>query len=130
MSPTTLAAPIRLRADDGTAPGQVSQPVDAMKPLFDEAILLGVTDPWRRSGMAQDLLEQAKILAAMAQRIRDGAVRVLIEEQNAPRTRVALHLGVSIGRISQLVTSKGRARGGRAADERTAPISACRAVQS
>lgn len=130
MSQTSLAGPIRLRFEADATSEQKDQAIQTLGPLFDEAVLLGIDDPWRRSGLAQDLLDQSKVLAGMALRIRDSAVRVLIQEEKAPCSRVALHLGVSISRISQLVRPGGRKRGGRAADERTAPISACRAVQS
>jgi DNA-directed RNA polymerase specialized sigma subunit len=72
---------------------------------LDQAALLDVADPWRRSQLADELVKQLRALASVVLQIRSEAVRELVHQHGAPRSRVARHLGVSRARVSQLVSA-------------------------
>jgi predicted XRE-type DNA-binding protein len=72
---------------------------------LDQAALLNVSDPWRRSQLADSLARHLRALANTVLQIRTEAVRELVHEHGAPRSHVARHLGVSRPLVSQLAAT-------------------------
>lgn len=75
----------------------------SLAPL-DVTALQDEKDPWRRSRLAEESAKHLRVLVEFALRIRQEAVRELVDEHGAHHTRVARHLGVSRARVGQLVT--------------------------
>jgi len=77
---------------------------DALALPIDHDELQQITDPWRRSQLADALAKHLGHVAAAVLQIRDGAVRELVSEHRTPQAHVARHLGVSKTRINQVIT--------------------------
>jgi predicted XRE-type DNA-binding protein len=77
-------------------------------PTLDQAELRRITDPWRRSQLADALVKQLAMLSSAALRIRSEAIRELIKQHRTSQARIARHLGMSRTRVGQLVTASCR----------------------
>lgn len=76
---------------------------DALLSPITHDELRKITDPWRRSELAEALVKQLETITAAVLQIRDGAVRELVSQHRTSQAKVARHLGVSKTRINQVI---------------------------
>ncbi|MFI5837721.1 hypothetical protein ACIA5A_28990 [Micromonospora sp. NPDC051300] len=83
------------RPGAGSAPPTATPPTD----------LLNIGDPWERARAASRVADQLHEARRAALTIRLAAVRELVEGRHIPATVVGRFIGVTGGRISQMLAS-------------------------